>query len=287
MRVYRASSLGYSLEQLVAPHLGYEPIAPPEWLQGHFDEGTRLEPIILDTLRDHGWEISAEQKEVEIEVIPDRAKVVGHLDGIGGPANAQVGVVEIKSMSGKSWEAFSQHGWDAPGLVQKYKWQASAYMLAAGLPHYMVAWNKVTEELHDVYVVEPFYTLSDIALKIGEAEKHIEEGTLPEGCTDYPCPFFHLHAPSDNPVQPADEELDGLMAKWLALDDNEKTFKKQKDAIRAEMLEIAGTEATASVRGSNGVTITTTWQEEKEYMTKRKGGWVTKISPPRKVKDGD
>lgn len=301
MRVYRASSLGYSLEALVAPHLGYEGIAPPEFLQAAYDEGNRIEPLTIAKLREWRWIIKDRQEEVnavgdhqievELEVIPGTAKVVGHLDGIlreGHWADYILRncVLEIKSMAAKAWESFDKHGWDAPGLVQKYKWQASAYMLATGKPLVMIAWNKATEDIAFALATEPFYTISDIAAKIADAEAHIAAGTIPEGCKDFPCPYFHLHAPSDNPVEAADEELDHLMEKWLSLDNHVKAYKKEQDALREDILAITGTDGLANVRGRNGVTVTTTWQEAKEYMTKRKEGWTTRISAPRR-KNGD
>lgn len=301
MRVYRASSLGYSLEQLVAPHLGYEPVAPPEWLQERFDEGTALEPIVLAELERLGWTIISSQLainsegnhqlEVAMEVIPGKATVRGHLDAVGiEPPRHPTRVVEVKSMAEKSLQACSRLMWDTPGLIQKYKWQLSSYMLATGLEGVLVVCSKGEDGVKNLlymYAEEPFYTISDIALKISEAEKHISEGTLPEGCQDYPCPYFHLHAPSDNPIQSADEELDDLMAKWLSLDNFEKAYKKEKDDIRAEMLAITGVEGVANVRGSNGVTVTTTWQEASEYVTKKKAQWVTRVSAPRKGNRGD
>lgn len=199
-RIYRASSLGYSLEQLVAGHLGYEPIPPPEWLQEKYDEGSELEPVVLAELRSRGWFLQDEQLEVELDVIPGVAKVVGHLDGTGHPDSLPWGVVEVKTMAEKSWKDFELNGWASTSpLITKYKWQASAYMLATQKPHYMVAWNKVTKEIYVEFAQAPFYTISDIANKLQLAEDHINKGLVPDGCTDYPCPYFYLHAPIEAP----------------------------------------------------------------------------------------
>lgn len=291
MRVYRASSLGYSLEALVAPHLGFEPVNPPEFIQKAFDEGNRIEPLAIEKLREMGWFIRTAQNEVnangdyqievELEVIPGKVIVVGHLDGIlHHPAEDSM-VVEIKMMADQLWRAFKKHGWDAPGLVQKYKWQASAYMLATGLAHYMVAWNKDTEELHIIDTYEPFYTISDIAAKLAQAEEFIEQGLVPDGCDDFPCPFYFLHPPKDEVARVEDDELETLLAEWLLCDKQEKQFKGLKEAKRAKILALTGENAVAKVKGECGVTVETYWQKKSKYEVTKKEGWITRISGPR------
>ena len=301
MRVYRASSLGYSLEALVAPHLGYAPVSPPEFIQNAFDEGNRIEPLAIQKLWDLGWTIRERQAEintigdyqieVELEIIPGQAKVVGHLDGtIEGNflgETVHMSVLEIKCMAAKSWEQFHKHGWDAPGLVQKYKWQASAYMLATGLPHILVAWNKDTEELAYAITSEPFYTISDIANKLQAAENAINDGVLPEGCTDFPCPYFYLHADKESvPVAKADEVLEITLASWLDADRAEKAAKKLKDEYKRLILAQTGTDeagVAGKIQSACGVTVSTRWQEETFVSGyTKKAGWVTSIQGPRK-----
>lgn len=294
MRVYRASSLGYSLEALVAPHLGFEPVDPPEFMQKAFDEGNRIEPLAIEKLRNLGWFIRTSQDEVnangdyqievELEVIPGVAEVVGHVDGLGLDTLGIEGVVEVKSMADQSWKVFKKHGWDAPGLIQKYKWQASAYQLATGLPHFMVAWNKETEELEIRLNQEPFYTISDIATKLQTAESFIEAGVVPDGCDDFPCPYYYLHPPKDEVAKVEDGELEGLLQSWLTWDRAEKQAKRAKDEHRERILKLAGDNLVAKVKGECGVTVETYWQEENTYTTTRKAGWVSRISGPRAKK---
>ena len=296
MRVYRASSLGYSLEALVAPHLGFEPVNPPEFIQKAFDEGTRIEPLAINKLRSLGWNIRDLQQEenalgdhqieVELEVIPGVAKVMGHLDGIGLNTLGIRGVVEVKIMADQSWKAWKKHGWDAPGLVQRYKWQASCYMLATHLPHYMVAWNKETEELEIRFTQEPFYTISDIATKLAKAEEFIARGQVPDGCTDFPCPYYYLHPPKDEVAKVEDGELEGLLQSWLVWDRAEKQAKKAKDDHRERILKLTGDSLAAKVKGECGVTVETYWQNESTYSVTKKEGWVTRISGPRKGNSG-
>ena len=296
-RVYRASSLGYSLCQLVCPHLGYEPASPPEWMQEKFDEGNRIEPLAIEKLRARGWMINVAQDhpnalgdtqiEVELEVIPDKVKVVGHLDGIALKADhlsIKSSIVEIKRMYAKGWEQFNDRGWDTPGLIQKYKWQASAYMLATGLPHIMVAWNADTEELTFKVVTEPFYSISDIALKLRDAEWHISMNTIPDGCNDFPCPYYFLHEEKDKKeVVDADDELETILSAWHEADKRAKIYEGEKNALRKQIIELVGSgDLTAPViKSRDGVKVETYWQEGGEVVQKRTPKWVTKISGPR------
>lgn len=285
-RIYRASSLGYSLETLVAPHLGYEAIPPPEWLQAKFDEGSDLEPIVIGVLRERGWFLQDEQLEVELEVIPGVAKVVGHLDGTGHPDSLPWGVVEVKTMAEKSYKDFEVNGWaSSSSLITKYKWQASAYMLATGKPHYMVAWNKSTQEIYVEFAHAPFFTISDIANKLQAAEDAIEAGIIPEGCKDYPCPYFYLHPPIDEP-EPAGQELDGLLAAWREANRKKKIYEAEEASLREMVKEYVG-EIAGKVKGSQGITVSTNWVPEKEVRYVKAGHWETRITNPRERKNGN
>lgn len=284
-RIYRASSLGYSLCGLVCGHLGFEPIAPPDFLQAAFDEGNRLEPIVIEGLNNDGWDVTDQQKEVTLKVIPDRAMVVGHIDGICVPSFALGGsVLEVKTMAHKSFVDWEENGWDSKSpLIDKYKYQASAYMLATGLPHTMVCWDKQDKDWDSRFVTEPFYTISDIALKLQQAEDHIAEGKIPEGCTDYPCPYFYLHGGNDSaPPEPADPELDALLSAWMVADKAKKAYEGEAKALRELIVEYAGETIAGKIKGSQGVTVSTVYQEESEYVTKKKAGWVTRVQGPRK-----
>ena len=298
MRTYRASSLGYSLEALVAPHLGYVPVSPPEFIQERFDEGHRLEPIVIEKLRDMGWVIQTTQDEinavgdyqieVELEIIPGVARVVGHLDGLVTDTDSgDSAILEVKSMAHKSFLAWKNKGWHEGGsLIEKYKWQASALMLATGLPHCLVAWDKETEEICFYAVIEPFYTISDIANKLQAAEDAISDGVLPEGCTDFPCPYFYLHTDKESvPVAKADEVLEITLASWLDADRAEKAAKKLKDEYKRLILAQTGTDeagVAGKIQSACGVTVSTRWQEETFVSGyTKKAGWVTSIQGPR------
>ena len=282
-RIYRASSLGYSLEQLVAPHLGYDAIPPPEWLQKAYDEGNEIEPQCIEKLEAAGWKIDASQLEVNLEIIPGKVIVQGHLDGIMSLAGSTETVLEVKSMNPKTWKLVLDKGWDAGGIMEKYKWQASAYALATGLPLTLVAWNKENGDILFLDVSEPFYSISDIANKLQASEDAINSGIIPEGCTDYPCPYFYLHAPIEAP-EPAPKELDGLLDAWKEINRKKKIYADEESSLRDMIKEYVG-EIAGKVRGSQGITVSTNWVAEKEVSYTKPGHWETRITTPREKKD--
>ena len=283
-RIYRASSLGYSLEQLVCPHLGYDAIPPPEWLQEKFDEGTALEEPILARLEADGWLLSSRQKEVEFDVIPGVAKVVGHLDAIRHYDDRPGRVVEVKTMNGKTWDSVAAKGWSAGGLMEKYKWQQAAYTLATGLGHIMVCYNKATEKIIIFSHDEPFYTIADIANKLQSAEDAINAGVIPEGCTDYPCPYFYLHAPIEDP-EPAPADLDTLLDAWKEANRKKKIYEAEERNLREMVKEYVG-EIAGKVKGSQGITVSTNWVAEQVVSYTKPAHWETRITSPREKKDG-
>lgn len=127
-RIYRASALGYSLCHLVCGELGYQPIAPPDYMQAIFDEGHRLEPIVIDKLRANGWQVHDEQLEVELDIIPGQTKVVGHIDGKcvrtgGTDIRLPYSVLEVKTLSHKNFLDWKENLWQTKSpLFEKYRY---------------------------------------------------------------------------------------------------------------------------------------------------------------------
>ncbi len=285
MRIYRASGLGYSLEQMVAPYLGYEPAAPPETLQRAYDEGNRLEPIIINALRDDGWNIYGEQTEVEIEIVPGAVIIQGHIDGYYDGMEGKA-VLEIKTMAHASYLDWDKNGWESKSaLIEKYKWQQSAYVIATGLPHVMVGWDKSRDRVASVRItLEPFFPVEELAKKVLAAEQYIRDGELPEGCEDYPCPYFYLHADKDKvPVEAADDNLEDLLVDWLDADQKIKKLEKYRKSLRDAIIGDATDSLVAGkIKGACGVTVSTNWVEGKEVSYKTEPHWETRIQGPRK-----
>src|SRR4051794_19617083 len=81
--IYRMSQLGSCLKSLVATRLGYDPLPVPEKMQVLFDEGTRLEDIVIQRLDgEYRWNIYDQQCEVNLPVT-EKILLQGHIDGKG------------------------------------------------------------------------------------------------------------------------------------------------------------------------------------------------------------
>jgi hypothetical protein len=144
-------------------------------------------------------------------------------------------VLEVKSMGQSSYDSFIKTSWDTPGLVQKYKWQVSVYMLALGLPCWFVAKNRNTGEIHTEVIDKPFYTQSEVILRVVMMERVVRKGDLPDTCDErvFPCPFFYLHEVEEL-IFAEDEILDELAEMYEeARLDVKVAEARQKEARKA------------------------------------------------------
>ncbi len=154
MPVYRASAIGGCIRAIVASRMGFDPMESPDFMVNAAEEGTRLEPVVLDALFD---KIGASgityipQVEVEDRTLPN-CIIRGHLDAIitegeidpsvCGPTfpsslskfggvigtndliNLHYGLIEIKTMSDAVFKKFIKHGLKA---FPRYMAQISFY----------------------------------------------------------------------------------------------------------------------------------------------------------------
>ena len=90
-----------------------------------FRLGNMVEDGIISDLRGIGWDITDQQKEVEIT--QDGITLNGHIDGIANGTH----VLEIKSANDKSFNVCMKVGYEK--WNQKYKAQLHTYMVLCGL----------------------------------------------------------------------------------------------------------------------------------------------------------
>lgn len=202
MIIYRASALGGCTKALIASRLGYEPLPVSERTQLIFNEGNLHEEDVVARLRSDGYEIFNTQEQHNLHVFGD-VYVQGHIDGmINHPDWRNYRLLEIKSMAQESFDSVVKHGWEAPGLMQKYKWQISAYMHMTSLEGRLVAKNRNRGNLHILDIERPFYNLSDIKQRVIFMEARVARGELPNTCdtSNFPCPFRYLHEEDDPEV---------------------------------------------------------------------------------------
>lgn len=238
--IYRASALGSSFKSLVAARLGYEQIAPPEAMQIVFDAGHAAEDIVISKLKEDGWKLYDEQKEVVLP-ITNKIAVVGHIDSKGYHVG-EGRVVEVKSQSQDQWDAFERGGWEQ-GLFPKYRWQVSSYQLAEHLGLCLVRYNRDTGQMATSYLDKPFYSVSDIRRRILQVEFQAATGELPQdrSCADYPCPFFYLHEKEDRIVLD-DPQIEALAREYKQAQVEEKTAKGRKSAAFTALKDACGDE---------------------------------------------
>lgn len=248
--IYRASELGLNLRELVAGRLGFDraPISPD--LQQLFDEGNLHEEAVLKDLAKRGWEISHSQADMnnigdyqhEVDLqITSEIMVRGHVDGLAiEPSRC---VLEIKSMGDSSYQAVQGRGWDTPGLIQKYKWQVSVYMLATGLP--LVLWykNRNNGKSDTLGAAVPFYSKAQIAGRVLEAEAWARRGQLPPcDVTSFPCPYYSLCDKVDTREVLGDEALEQVAVEYkrtkaelAGIENQAKPVKERLDKLRKQL----------------------------------------------------
>lgn len=96
MNIYRMSSAGKCARALSAQKLGIKPAAVPAWLSRAGEEGKWHEKRLVNELREEGYEVYDQQKELTI--VKNNWKLTGHIDGVASKGG-QVYLLEIKSMS--------------------------------------------------------------------------------------------------------------------------------------------------------------------------------------------
>lgn len=215
MIVYRASELGACTRRLTLGRIGYDAMEPPEKYQGYFARGEAAEEDIKFALTDAGWVIDDEQMEVVLDVT-DEIKVVGHIDGTMHGFLGQKRILEAKRMNDAYFRLVQQQGFYIPsGLMVKYRWQLSAYMLATGMEASLVIMNGDTGEFLQFDIETPPHGRTEIVARVlvieGRARSFATLDSL-DACdsADYPCPFYYTH-----PQEDERERLDGYEAEQL------------------------------------------------------------------------
>lgn len=242
--------MGSCTRRLALGRIGYETAPVPGKFLEYFARGDATEIEVKTDLRAKGWEIGNEQDEVTLD-ITDEIKVVGHIDGTcidwvlheGKPFER---LLEVKRMAQAYWQVVKDGGWYVDGLMEKYRWQISCYMLATGLEVVLVCRNGDTGEDHFLYAEEPFYTLNDIKARVLVVEGRARSfGTLDDlqGCdsADYPCPFYYTH-PTDREELDGDEaeEVEGLGIAYQAARERERESKAAAEVLRDELRDLLG-----------------------------------------------
>jgi hypothetical protein len=173
----------------IAEQLGYTKLKG-----GGLDENLSHEGNLHEDDLAARYGLTRRQDEVNLELLPS-VIVQGHIDGVQDDTfGDDEHLIEIKTMGDSSYKVWLDKGWDSPGLIQKYKWQISVYMLATGLPCKLFVKNRNDGKIDSVVIYEPFYTKEEILARVLEMERYVRGDELPESCdvNNFPCPFYYL-----------------------------------------------------------------------------------------------
>lgn len=200
--IYRISSTGRCLLELVAARTGWPPAPPPPFLADAFARGHKAEKAILDRyMKEYGVGIDKRQAQVEFMISPG-IKLRGHIDGVNiGTGN----VIDAKFYRSDTVDQIVR---DPEKYMPKgYLWQAAGYGAALGANGVGVGMELVfgrhdpkSDVLTGIEVVE--YTwdelksyLAKIRVKVLKAERIAREDLEWPLCEDgkiYPCPYHEL-----------------------------------------------------------------------------------------------
>jgi hypothetical protein len=194
--VYRASSVGVSIRELVAARLGYPPLPPPEYLRKAAAAGNRYESIVKSRLGERGWIIDSEQPTIEIPIEGGTGPLLirGHLDGDRVQVNGYpLAMLEVKSMSARVWERWHVEGFAGFGT---YAAQIAAYMHGTGRPAWYVVVNRDDDdvELDIQFLEEPPVSWYEVMGRVLLSDHYAAQGELPpcDRPSPYTCPYDHL-----------------------------------------------------------------------------------------------
>lgn len=255
--IIRASAIGSScLWELVAAGQGYEPTAVPDFLQRAFDDGNRLEPIIVGKLEEAGYRIFGKQDEGHLVVNESPPILIRyHPDGLTYWKESAT-VVEIKAIADAGWQKAARYS--VGDYIAEYKWQLSCMMLAEQLPAVWVAYNKgisdgtpcpdqgrlLFETVHHPPI--SFQEIQQKALLIKELIDGEDIMVSGRDCDDpnhFPCRYLHLRPESnegwlsnmaeDNENSPPESSIEMIDA-TLAIDSEDS--KKEVDFLIREYI---------------------------------------------------
>lgn len=249
--IYRCNELGGCTLNAVAGRLGYTklPVEDVKMKNGEpiknlFAEGQRLEQVALERLDDElAVATHRYQEEVEIEVLPG-IWLVGHPDAVH---IMNLYGIEIKSMRPAYYNQFLEKGFDTPGLIQKYRWQWSAYRWIMGIPFYLCIIDSDPEEEDDFsrrmefiqIPQEAYLSMNQIKSRVLTIEAWARRGELPDGCDtkQFPCSTYYLET-NPNYEYSDNDVLRGYAEEYYTANKWEKLAKKSKAHAKEGLEEV-------------------------------------------------
>ena len=253
--VYRVSSLGSCIKQLVAIRAGVQPAAWPAKFRQKFADGHRGEDVIIASLEARGFTITRRQEEMNWQILPG-VILRGHIDGVSQYLNERPRVFDAKTTS-------KRYG-ISDELKKKYDLSLSCYGHGLGIAQAMlgvgvkdVDTGEVVGEVECENIDVLPVSVTKIKARIAKIEA-LARQVAASGDRDvalrnlvcdteqrYPCLIYWLHD-DEKPVTvrtdaDIDEIFDGIMAEYDAARQDESEAKALKaDAMSRLIAHVGG-----------------------------------------------
>ena len=113
-KVLRASKAGFPCQRNIWYAINGSPETVSEKSQRIFDVGTALEPVIVEWLRNDGWEVEynpgSQDAEIEVSIPVEGGTIAGHPDCIISKGEVQNALVDIKTMNERAFTYWKREG---------------------------------------------------------------------------------------------------------------------------------------------------------------------------------
>jgi hypothetical protein len=238
--IYRASALGHCARSLWAARNNMERRSIPDPILKAMNEGTDLEPHILNLLyEDHGFTFGdGQQFQVELNVGAWNGYTLivrGKMDERGNRYGVTIMLpIDVKAFAQSTVDEFRSKGFKA---FPHYAFQQSVYAHGLDAPAFiMPIYNKDTGKIEEWSLgpIPPIYTRDQIRDRVMEVEEAFHSGTMPDNCPgDYGCQYWYLHDGKDTDDLP--DDVVPLIRTRIKLSEKIKTLdgarKKLDEAI--------------------------------------------------------
>ena len=205
-KVLRASKAGYPCLRNLYYSVNYpdKGITSPK-TQRIFDTGTYLEPMVVEWLKQDGWDVTynpgSQEAELEVFVPVDGGQLAGHPDCIISKDDMQNILVDIKTMNERAFIQWKREG----SLKSKPQYVEQLHVYAMGCiragitinPHTLgiVGVNKNNSDWHIDFFDFDFGKAADIQDKafsvFAMTEPPVENCPAEAWCCNY-CEFSHI-----------------------------------------------------------------------------------------------
>jgi hypothetical protein len=271
------------------------------------DEGTALEPTILDILlnvHDFHFVEDSRQHKIEINCGAFNNKTLwvrGAVDAIvWGGGNARQIPVDVKAFTNDDAELFHNRQFDHPGF-RRYAYQQSAYAIGCNTDHFiMPIFNKGTWQVERWSLVPHRIVVSreEIIQRVLDIEQAYSDLKMPQECpSDFGCPYPYLH--DSSPREDVPEAAQRLVDARISLSQKIRTLEAARLYLDGQIAKHL-TEGSTYTHDGHTVSLLhkparfnikaaqqlltdadIDWQHDPDYIIPGEGTYI-RVTPPKK-----